>query len=509
MPSTASTPPPRAPSSWSASTSTATPPWRRCALGSTARWAGSWRSSTGRSPTAPGSGSRPAARTTASGPSTTGRRTARARGATWPFAATGRRRAHTASAVRKASRRLNPRPARAITMVMGAPRPAEIPTPTVADWSAAIQYVLDEPELIRPVFQPIVDLETGAARGYETLARFVSPIRATPPEWLAQAAARGVGPRLEAMLVEIGLDALARVPDNCFLTINISPSALDSDEVAQLLAARESLEGVVIEVTEQAVVEDYARLEYILRSLRAAGAAIAVDDAGAGYASLHHVVALRPQFVKLDRSLVADLDRDDAKLAVIESLITFSSRIDAWIVAEGIERAEEMAALQHMRVPLAQGYWLGMPSPGMDPLAPHRRGQISRHRPAPAAGRAPVAALVEPLTAVTLAGGADAIAQAFAGNAGLEHVTVLDAGKRPVAIVPRHGFFGGSAREREPMRVELGESAERVSRRAMARPFDERFDPVVCCDTRGRYVGVVKVEWLVEGLADQVRAQSL
>src|SRR4051812_34650379 len=392
---------------------------------------------------------------------------------------------------------------------MGAPSRGQGTAATDRDWTNALEQVLAEPELVRPVFQPIVDLDRGVASGYEMLARFVSPIKASPLVWFAEAERRGVDTQLEAMLVEAGLDALGWLPDGCFLTINVSPRALGSEPVAALLAARESLEGVVIEVTEQAVVEDYARLEYILRSLRAAGAAIAVDDAGAGYASLHHIVELRPQFVKLDRSLVANLDRDDAKLAVIESLITFSSRIDAWIVAEGVERAEEMAALQHMRVPLAQGYWLGMPSPGMDPVAADRRVQISRDRPASAAERASVAALVEPLTAVTLAGGADAIAQAFATHIGLEHVTVLDAGKRPVAIVPRHGFFGGGGRERAPMRVELGESAERVSRRAMARPFDERFDPVVCCDTRGRYVGVVKVEWLIEGLADQVRAQSL
>src|SRR3954453_9522669 len=256
---------------------------------------------------------------------------------------------------------------------MGTPHPARTSSPTDADWTAALGQVLSEPELIRPVFQPIVDLERGVACGYEMLARFVSPIKAAPPTWLDEASGRGLGERLEAMLVEIGLDAMSWVPDNCFLTINVSPGALACDDVAQLLASRTSLEGLVIEVTEQAVVEDYSQLEFVLAALRPAGAAIAVDDAGAGYASLRHIVALRPQFVKLDRWLVADLDRDEAKLAVVESLMTFASRIDAWIIAEGIERAEEMEALQGLRVPLAQGYWLGLPSPGMDPVADDRR----------------------------------------------------------------------------------------------------------------------------------------
>jgi hypothetical protein len=302
------------------------------------------------------------------------------------------------------------------------------------------------------------------------------------------------------MLVESGLEAMGLVPENCFLTINISPRALGSEEVAQVLASRTSLEGVVIEVTEQAIVEDYADFEYVLRSLRAAGAAIAVDDAGAGYASLRHIVALRPQFVKLDRSLVADLDTDEAKLAVIESLGTFCSRIDAWMVAEGLERAAEIAALQRLRVPLAQGYWLGMPAPAMEPVAGAQREQIREGR-SPSPAEAGVAALVDRSPAASLSGGGEAIAQVFASNPELEHVAVLDAGKRPVAIVPREGFFGGAARDRAPMRAELGEGIASVSRRAVARPFDQRFDPVVCCDPRGRYVGVVKLERLIEGLA--------
>ena len=370
---------------------------------------------------------------------------------------------------------------------------------TALEWSAAIDRVLEEPALVRPVFQPIVDLDRGVAIGYEMLARFDAEISAAPPTWLAEAERRGLGGRLEAMLVETGLAALDWIPDNCFLAINVSPRALASSEVAGVLASRESLEGVVIEVTEQVVVEDYVHFDYVLRSLRAAGAAIAVDDAGAGYASLQHIVALRPQFVKLDRWLVANLEEDEAKLAVIEALGTFASRIDAWMVAEGIERPEEVAALQRLRVPLGQGFWLGRPEAAMEPVAPDRQEQIRSGRPVRSA-EATLEGLVEPAPAAALAGGADGIAQTFAAHLDLEHVTVLDAGKRPVAIVPRQGLFGGGARERRPMRADLRESLAAVARRAMERPVAERFDPVVCCDARGRYVGVVKVERLVEGL---------
>src|SRR3954471_24597203 len=321
-------------------------------------------------------------------------------------------------------------------MGSSASSPAREAAPSAQDWSAAIDRVLADPARVKPVFQPIVDLERGVAIGYEMLARFDSEIEAPPPTWLAEAERRGVANRFEATLVESGLAALDWVPDNCFLAINVGPRALGSPEVGAVLSSRESLEGVVIEVTEHVVVEDYIHFDYVLRSLRAAGAAIAVDDAGAGYASLQHIVALRLQFVKLDRWLVANLDEDEAKLAVIEALGTFCSRIDAWMVAEGIERSEEVAALQRLRVPLGQGFWLGRPDAAMAPVTADRQEQIRRGRPV-RQSEATLAGLVEPAPAAALAGGAEGIAQTFAAHLDLEHVTVLDAGKRPVAIVPR------------------------------------------------------------------------
>src|SRR3954462_11318510 len=99
---------------------------------------------------------------------------------------------------------------------------------TALDWDAAIERVLAEPTRIQPAFQPVVDLERGVPIGYEMLARFDSEIEAPPPAWLAEAERRGLGSRLEAALVEAGLEALDWVPDNCFLAINVSPRALGS-----------------------------------------------------------------------------------------------------------------------------------------------------------------------------------------------------------------------------------------------------------------------------------------
>jgi EAL domain-containing protein (putative c-di-GMP-specific phosphodiesterase class I) len=99
----------------------------------------------------------------------------------------------------------------------------------------------------------------------------------------------------------------------------------------------------------------------MVATVRQAGGRVAVDDAGAGYASLRHILELRPDFVKLDRSLVAAVDRDPAIIAVVQMLGDFTSRLDSWLIAEGIERLEEMDVLASLGVPLGQGYLLGRP----------------------------------------------------------------------------------------------------------------------------------------------------
>src|SRR6185295_20126735 len=96
--------------------------------------------------------------------------------------------------------------------------------------------------------------------------------------------------------------------------------------------------------------------------LRERGAKVAVDDVGAGYSSMRHVMEMRPDFVKIDRGLVAGLDRDAAKLAIIASLASFASRIDATVIAEGVERLEEVDALVRLGVPLAQGFVFARPN---------------------------------------------------------------------------------------------------------------------------------------------------
>ena len=225
---------------------------------------------------------------------------------------------------------------------------------------AAVGRLLDRPELITPVFQPVVDLATGRVAGYEGLSRFPAEDGRRPDEWFDLARRCGLGPLLQALALKRMLEIPGR-PNGTWLSLNLDAGALATDAVQGALPF--DLTGIVIEVTEQELPPDDEALQRILASLRERGARIALDDAGAGYAGLQHVVRIRPEIIKLDRSLVRGVDQDAERLALIESFAAFSSRTGAALCAEGIETDEELQVLVDAGVDLGQGYRLGRPGP--------------------------------------------------------------------------------------------------------------------------------------------------
>jgi EAL domain-containing protein (putative c-di-GMP-specific phosphodiesterase class I) len=119
----------------------------------------------------------------------------------------------------------------------------------------------------------------------------------------------------------------------------------------------------VAEVTEHARISDYGKLDRALAPLRRRGMRLAVDDAGAGFASLRHILRLNPDFIKLDRTLIDQIDRDRSKQALAAGLISFADKSGATIIAEGIERAAEVKTLVDLGVSYGQGYYLARPGP--------------------------------------------------------------------------------------------------------------------------------------------------
>lgn len=217
-------------------------------------------------------------------------------------------------------------------------------------------------------FQPIVDLTTGRAVAYEALARFSSGSR--PDVAFALAREHGVGPELEAAALRAAFAATATGVDAGALplSINVSASALDHPDVRAALPR--DLSGVIVEITENELVTTESAVAAPLARLRARGARIAVDDAGAGYASLRQVLALAPDIIKLDRTLVAGVHRDPAKAALVRALVTLGRGLDARVCAEGIEELDELLALADLDVALGQGFHLASPGPGRPAVGP-------------------------------------------------------------------------------------------------------------------------------------------
>ncbi len=362
-------------------------------------------------------------------------------------------------------------------------------------WASALARAC-RGEGITSHYQPIIDTARGTVVGHEALARFPASAGAsTPDTWFAVAREHGLVAPLEAAALRSALRRRPELPTNTFLTVNLGPDVLDEPEVQEVLAAEGSLAGLVIELTEHARVESYVALEPVLDRLRGDGALIALDDAGTGYAGLSHMLNIRPSFVKLDRSLVAGLEGDQAKQALVEMMGTLSGRLDAWLLAEGVETAAELDVLVGLGVPLVQGYHLGRPSSSWAELDLDIALRLATHG---AATSRTEPATLRPLLGEAVAVGSPAEAGARFADDAVDHVVVVDEHHRPVASVGADSLVRSV---RDGLRFNLDTPLTEAAHRAMSRGPEARLDPLVCTDNAGRYVGVVRVPVLLGALA--------
>jgi EAL domain-containing protein (putative c-di-GMP-specific phosphodiesterase class I) len=369
---------------------------------------------------------------------------------------------------------------------MTAPEPLAVQ----ADWSTVLRDVLASggPQL---VFQPIMDLQRATVAGYECLSRFPGP---TPPEvWFAQADRAGLRAALEANVLARVLGRRPALPEGAFLAVNVSPGCLASPEIDEVLQAARPLTRVVVELTEHDPLPEYGDLAATMEEIRDAGGLIALDDIGAGYAGLRWLLTLAPDLIKIDRHFIGGIDQDEGKRSLVEMLGAFAGRIDAWALAEGIERQAELDVVRALGVPLGQGYLLGRPEPTWD-APPEDHGRRIRMGATPRrSADLTVARLVEAARTVPVR----EIGGSTASPADL--VVAVDDEGFPVGYVPPGGtaVLGG----RPTLRVQATEPASDVALRAMGRPADRRWDPVLCVDTVGRMRGIIRLERLVSALA--------
>lgn len=361
------------------------------------------------------------------------------------------------------------------------------PPPGDDAWWQAIRDRIATPGAVRTVLQPIVDLQRGAVVGHEALTRIAGPPAASPDRWFAAAEANDLGARLAAATIERALAQVPDLPANTFLTVNCEPQHLcDPDVLAVLCPPGGSLQRVVVELTEHASVT-IDRLRASFERIREAGGRIAIDDAGAGYAGLAMLLDVRPELVKLDRSLVTGLDTDPARRVLVQAIGELTASIDAWVLAEGIETLAELETLVRLGVPLGQGYLLGRPAPEFTPDIPIEaadaiQGQVRRG--------ALDDLVVSLLQRVTTIRADDASASPPVAR------VIVDALDRPVALDLADG-----TRTSRLLLAKPSEPIASVARRVAARPEGDWSTPVVLTDGRGVTVGIVPVPSLLERLA--------
>ena len=210
------------------------------------------------------------------------------------------------------------------------------------------------------VYQPIWDLKTSRPVGLEALVRFLPKPYRPPNEWFADAEAAGISVDLEVEVIRRAINALDVMPPELYLSLNASPALVLSGRLAELLASAQP-ERILLEITEHAIVDNYDALADALAPLRTSGIRVAIDDAGAGYSTLQHILQLTPDRIKLDMSLTRSVDTNPARRALVSAMILFARETNAVLIAEGIETRAEFETLVALGVGKGQGYYLGRP----------------------------------------------------------------------------------------------------------------------------------------------------
>ena len=212
----------------------------------------------------------------------------------------------------------------------------------------------------RVLLQPIVDIATGHRVGSEALSRFPQEWAQAPDVVFAEAHSVGRGDALELMALHRAAGLLDRVDG--YVSMNVSPATLLRADLLDFLHTL-PLPRILLELSEHEPVEDYTALRTALAPLREQGMRLAIDDVGAGFSSLRHIVICEPDVIKLDRSIVDGLSTDRVLHSLVRSLVGFADGLGAVVVAEGVETAADALALKALQVGYGQGWYWGRAVP--------------------------------------------------------------------------------------------------------------------------------------------------
>jgi EAL domain-containing protein (putative c-di-GMP-specific phosphodiesterase class I) len=339
---------------------------------------------------------------------------------------------------------------------------------------------------VRMAYQPIVSVAKGAVVGYEALARFGSRGQRGPAQHLAAAQAGGMQIALETRLLAHALAERHLLPEGCWLAVNLSPSAVGDPRVESVMRTAGDLHGVVVELTEESPADDLKVLNGKLDRYREQGAQLALDDAGAGSSGLRQVIELRPDIIKLDRTLVMGVDADPARAAMIEALQELTSRLGAQLLAEGVEQYAELETIAQLGVPLTQGFFLGRPTLNHEDID----SDLGQRLVTRCSLRKHVDLMAGQLDASVPTASTRIAARVRAATEPQPNaVVVLDDKNRPCDA---EGV--GAMHPLSTVEPHIGSTD--ALRMAMTRPAPWRFDPLACVDRTGGYLGLVWIDKL-------------
>ncbi len=378
-------------------------------------------------------------------------------------------------------------------------------------------------------FQPIIHLHTAEIIGREVLGR-IGPgavdARAHgvngPAALIEMAHAQGKLLALDHRFRQIGIRTFARAGATGTFFLNIDPRVID-DPAFSAGFTRHVLEEhgvaptrIVLELTESGAVLDSERLEQVVRHYSDQGFRIALDDVGAGYASLTALLRIRPHFLKIDKNLVRHVANDPMRIHLLRAIAEFGARSGIQVIAEGIEDEQDLAALIACNIEFGQGYFFARPAPELGGLPPHVRETVQHIAQSTDRTKNPVrtiGGIVQSHPAVQQSTPVEEVANLLRHKVASAGVAVIDVHGCVVGVVSRHRLFAemayvqrGGRRIAElmdphPLRVDVHTSLEVAVRLAGSRDDARAHDPIIV-EQAGHYLGQVSIPGLMRALAD-------
>lgn len=385
-------------------------------------------------------------------------------------------------------------------------------------------------EEIHMHFMPIVDLRDGNPLGWEALARGPENTPFFSPSMLFEYAEEtDTVFRLEHICRKRALEYLRYLRPEQKLFINLDPRAIDDPYLLRgdLLKVLEQTglnpHNVVLEITERHAITNYTVFRKIIEEYRKKGYLVAVDDAGAGYSSLESITEIYPDFIKLDMSLIRNIDVDPIKQALLETFVQFAEKVKCKIIAEGIETERELETLMELGVSFGQGYYLGRPAKGLTQIPGKAmnflRGiqeKIMKTNRDPFLFAPGITDVLTKTICVEKEAKVREVHQIFEQNKRIESVIVLEAGK-PIGLVMRFQLYqvlGGQygialyyerpvwqIMNTNPLTAKKDDLIDEVAKRAMARDSYHLYDVVIITGDEGEYLGIITVQSLLDKMA--------